>query len=124
MGLRQVLAIAAVSAIATGCDSGPTAHVFYASQYDPVSQCMGPMVYADVLSGPSPGDCEQLICWLDTRGKAYISQTMCDGPPDWTRVDKPQAGSLCDAAMRAFLQFGAGGCPPDAGADGGDAAGE
>jgi len=123
MGLLQVLATAAVLTCTAGCDSGPTAHVFYASKYDPDTDCLGAMVYADVLSGPSPGDCEQIVCWLDTKGSAYISSTMCDGPPDWTRVDKPAAGSLCEAAIEAWQQHGAGACAPEAGAEGGDATG-
>ncbi len=122
MGLRRLLAIAVVAVMAAGCDSGPEAHVFYASKYDPASECMGPMVYADVLSGPSPGDCQQLVCWLDVKGNAYVSQTMCDGPPDWTRVDKPAVGSLCEAALNAWQAYGAGGCAPEAGAQG-DASG-
>jgi hypothetical protein len=123
MGLRQVLAIAAVLAATAGCDSGQEAHVFYASRYDPATGCLGSTDYADVLSGADPGDCDQVVCWLDTKGNAFISATMCDGPPDWTRVDKPAAGSVCEAALKAWAQYGAGQCAPEAGAEGGDAAG-
>lgn len=115
-------AAALACAAAVGCESGPNAHPFYAASYDAATGCLGAVLFVDVLEGPSPGDCKQVVCWLDTRGHAYVSETMCDGPPDWTRVEAPKAGSLCEAALVAWQQYGAGQCAPEAGADGADGA--
>lgn len=107
----------AVLLLACGCDSGASVHPFFASAYDPVSGCLGPLELGDVLDGPDPGPCQQSVCWLDHEGHAHISQSACDGPPDWTRVDQPAAGSLCAAALDALARWGVGQCAPEAGTD-------
>jgi hypothetical protein len=102
----------------SGCQSDAAAHPFFASSYDPSTGCLGAAAINDVLDGPDPGVCNQPVCWINQRGDAFVSFTMCDGPPDWTRVDKPMAGSLCEQALAAGTQWGAGKCAPEAGADG------
>ncbi|MBI5537795.1 MAG: hypothetical protein HY898_34035 [Deltaproteobacteria bacterium] len=102
-----------------GCQSS-SAHAFYSSDYDAEGQCLSPVELDDVLQGPDPGTCKQTVCWVDTKGHAHLSFTMCDGPPDWTRVDNPPAGSICEAALKALAQWGVGGCAPEAGVEAGE----
>jgi len=112
-----LLGLSSVAAV-VGCQSS-SAHAFYASRFDPETGCLDALSLGDVLDGPDPGPCNETKCWLDTRGDAHVSLSMCDGPPDWTRVDAPLPGSKCEAALRAMETWGIGHCAPDAGVDGG-----
>ncbi len=101
-----------------GCDSEAEVHPFYAARYDAQAGCLEAVTIQDVLEGPDPGRCNQAICWLNHRGEAYVSLTMCDGPPDWARVDAPESGTRCAQALAAQTESGAGQCGADAGAGG------
>lgn len=103
-----------------GCKSEADVHPFYAAQYDPEAQCFGPMTVNDILEGPEPGRCSQIVCWRNTWGDTYVSAAMCDGPPDWTKVEQPAAGSICEKAVAVFAKYGAGQCVPEGGDDSGD----
>jgi hypothetical protein len=104
-------------AAGVGCQASH-AHPFFASNYDPDTGCLSAVTLGDVLDGPDPGSCQQTLCWVDTKGNAHVSLTMCDGPPDWKKVDLPAPGSICAAALEALKQWGVGNCAPEAGADG------
>jgi hypothetical protein len=107
--------------LGAGCEPAAKVHPFYAAPYDPDTGCLGASAFVDVLDGPDPGECEEPMCWLDTKGRAWVSVLMCDGPPDWTRVQAPVAGSLCAAALEALSRQGLGQCAPEAGAEAGGA---
>lgn len=104
-----------VGAAGAGCHPEAEVHPFYAARYDAQAGCLDAVTIQDVLEGPDPGRCNQVICWLNHRGEAYVSLTMCDGPPDWARVDAPESGSPCAQALEALKEHGTGQCGSDAG---------
>ncbi len=107
-----------IGAAGAGCHAEAEVHPFYAARYDAQAGCLEAVTIQDVLEGTEPGRCNQVICWLNHRGEAYVSLTMCDGPPDWARVDAPEPGTRCAEALEALAESGAGQCAADAGAGG------
>jgi hypothetical protein len=112
---------AAVAVMATpwfgmSCSQNGDVHLFFAAPYVPSSDCLDDVVVVDVLNGSDPGRCPQVLCWLNPYNQeAYVSLMMCDGPMDWTRVDHPASGSVCEAALAAYQRAGDGSCSRDAG---------
>jgi hypothetical protein len=106
--LLALWAIAAVPAFGAlgGCDGGRV-HPFGAYPYDPVHDCLGAAQAVDVLDGPDPGPCAKVLCWVAPSGDVYVTDTACDGPPDFQQ----QVAGPCALALADYKSSGHGRCP-------------
>jgi hypothetical protein len=112
------LAVPAAIVVA-GCSSSNDIHSFWAAHYSSSNDCLETMSVTDVLNGPDPGRCAKIVCWLNPHtNDAFISETMCDGPPGWRSYDSIGSGTLCDLALAARARSNSGACSAaDSGTD-------
>jgi len=108
-----------VAFLAAGCDSTIDLHSFWAARYNSTSDCLETMSVIDVLDGASSERCIKVVCWFNPHtSEAYVSEVMCDGPPDWIRYESTGSGTVCDQALEARARSDGGKCSTTA-ADGG-----
>jgi hypothetical protein len=103
----------------SGCDGG-LVHAFGGYAYDATNDCLETSGVVDVISGPDPGMCKQVRCWVSPDGFAYVTNTACDAPIGF--VDQTEATTgVCVKALAAYMSEDHGLCPapPDGGAEAG-----
>jgi hypothetical protein len=128
LGLLVVAHALLAGAVVEACDDG-RAHVFGAYRFEPDRGCLETSAAVDVISGPDPGSCQAVRCWISPSGEVYVTSTACDAPLDYREHTKDPAPSLCSQALSAFQCHtmcpadGSPVPPPDASCEG-DAASE
>ena len=112
------LALGGVSIVASASCTDAEVHVFGGYSYDPDLDCLDTSGAVDVISGPDPGTCSKLRCWLSPDGVAYVTDKACDAPPDYKDETASTTG-LCVKALATYAKKGHDLCPvpADAGTD-------
>ncbi len=115
--VRSLAAVCLLSG--SGCDGG-LVHAFGGYAYDPDADCLKASGVIDVISGPDPGLCKKVRCWVSRDGFAYVTDTACDAPLDFVEETEATSG-VCVKALAAYARDGHGRCPapPDAGPEAG-----
>jgi hypothetical protein len=105
------LAFALGPLAAASCAPLPQDHVWGAYAYDSTDDCLAVNGEVDVLPGPDPGTCSTVRCWQSHDGNAFVTDTACDAPPDFTDHSSDPQGSLCARALAAYQRAGHAACP-------------
>jgi hypothetical protein len=93
-------------------------YVFGAYVYDPEADCLAPPAAVDVISGPDPGPCDRLRCWISPEKQVYVTDAACEAPVGFDDHTADGEGG-CREALLAYEREDHGACAGSAGSGAG-----
>jgi hypothetical protein len=108
--VTRALSVAAL--LLAACEATEV-HIFAARRYEEANDCLEDTAGADVIAGPDPGACDRVRCWVSPGTEVYVTDLVCDAPPEYTEGTTDTTGP-CVKAQEAYRRPRHGRCQPEA----------